>query len=58
VCRDRFDGIPVDAEPNREYMGTPTVILLTFACVQSPDPFGAGPYGVDINAVSVVNLIT
>ncbi len=48
----------MDAEPNREYMGTPTVILLTFACVQSPDPFGAGPYGVDINAVSVVNLIT
>jgi hypothetical protein len=23
-----------------------------------PDPFGAGPYGVDINAVSVVNLVT
>jgi hypothetical protein len=25
---------------------------------KQPDPYGAGPYGVDINAVSVVNLIT
>lgn len=24
----------------------------------TPDPFGAGPWGVDINAVSVVNLVT
>lgn len=38
-----------------------TVCVIGFVWALNPtagDPFGTGPYGVDINAVSVVNLVT